>query len=159
MTDDRTLVLTRHINASPATVWRCVTDPALFAQWFAPKPVEVFDVNIDLTPGGIFSFNMRMPEQTAMGGDAGCVLLVEDMARLVWTAALGPMFRPNPPHTNGDDFFMTADMSFTAQNGGTLYTARALHATPQDADAHRKMGFLDGWGTAADQLGDLAQTL
>lgn len=157
MTSDLTLHLDRQIDARPETVWRCMTDPDLLVQWFAPKPVIVSNVKLDLRPGGIFSLQMQMPGHDPMdAGPDGCVLLVVPNERLVWTAALGPDFAPNPPHTNPDDFYMTADMRLTPKNGGTLYTVRALHSTPVAMSAHEKMGFHGGWGTAAGQLEELA---
>jgi len=156
---DLTLTISRQIAASPANVWRCLTEPDLLKRWFAPDPVAVPEAEIDLTPGGIFRIVMQMPGQDPMDGDPGCVLLVEPERRIVWTAALGPGFVPNPPHTNAEDFYMTADMTLEPSQGGTLYTARALHATPAAVTAHEAMGFHDGWGTTAGQLEDLAKTL
>lgn len=157
MTEDLTLSITRQINASPQTVWRCLTEPELLVQWFAPKPVEITEVEVDPTPGGIFHIVMKVPEYGEMRGPSGCVLLAESPTRIVWTAALGPGFVPNPPHTNPDDFYMTADMRLEARDGGCFYTATALHATPQAVVAHEKMGFYDGWGTTAGQLAELAE--
>jgi uncharacterized protein YndB with AHSA1/START domain len=35
---------------------------------------------------------------------------------------------------------------------GTKYTAIAIHKDESDCEAHKKMGFHDGWGKAFDQL-------
>jgi uncharacterized protein YndB with AHSA1/START domain len=71
MTNDLTLTLTRHINASPATVWRCWTDPELLVKWFAPDPVEVVTCEVDPTPGGLFNVIMQMPGHDPMVGPCG----------------------------------------------------------------------------------------
>ena len=156
MTDDLTLVLTRHIKASPDTVYRCWTDAKLLPRWFAPDPVQVVECDVDATPGGIFNVVMQMPGHDPMAAPAGCVLVADKGTRLVWTAALGPDFQPNPPHSNADDFYMTADLRFEAEDGGCRYTVTARHATPEAKQAHEKMGFFTGWGTTTDQLAALA---
>ncbi|MGR3500857.1 SRPBCC domain-containing protein [Pseudaestuariivita sp.] len=151
-----TLTLTREIAASPGTVWRCLTDPALVAQWFAPAPVSVTHCEIDAVPGGIFHAIMHVPEMGEMDGGPGCVLVADAQTRLVWTSALGPGFVPAAPPEEGQ-FQFTADITLepSAQNG-TRYTVRALHHDAASAAAHDAMGFQSGWGAAADQLATLA---
>ena len=56
--------------------------------------------------------------------------------------------------------FFTGILTFEdAGNGQTRYTARALHWTKENREAHEKMGFHQGWGVAADQMTALARTL
>jgi uncharacterized protein YndB with AHSA1/START domain len=42
-------------------------------------------------------------------------------------------------------------------SGGTRYTARARHWTPESLAHHRDMGFETGWGLCADQLKALCE--
>ena len=37
-------------------------------------------------------------------------------------------------------------------DGKTLYTARAMHWTEEDRQAHEAMGFNEGWGQSLDRL-------
>lgn len=60
--DETDLELDRVLFASPQTVWRCWTDPALFKQWFSPHPAVVEDVRFDLRPGGECYTRMRSPK-------------------------------------------------------------------------------------------------
>lgn len=154
-----TLRLERHLIATPEKVWRCLTEPDLLRQWFAPRPVEVIDVQLDPIPGGIFAFAMLIPDMGEMREAPGCVLIADPVRRLVWTSALGPGFVPKSLPDVPNAFHMTADMRLLLRDGGTLYTAVALHSTPEAAKSHEAMGFQDGWGTAAAQLEDLAATL
>lgn len=149
---DLDLVITRRMKAAPARVWRCWTEPALIPQWFAPKPVIVKDVVIDLRPGGESSSTMVLPDGTEMPL-MGCYLVVEPERRLVFTDCLGPGFRPraNP--------FFTAEVTMEPDGTGTLYTARAIHGNAENRRKHEEMGFFDGWGTVATQLDELAATL
>jgi uncharacterized protein YndB with AHSA1/START domain len=157
MTDDLTLTLTRHINTSPATVWRCWTDPEFLVKWFAPDPVEVVTCEVDPTPGGLFNVIMQMPGHDPMVAPAGCVLVAIKDARLVWNAALGLGFAPNPPYDMADDFYLTVDLTMTAEDGGCRYTVKAMHATPAAVQANEKMDFFEGWDTTTDQLSALAE--
>lgn len=146
------LRLTRQMKAAPETVWRCWTDPELFAQWFAPKPYTVSKVNYDFEPGGRANLTMTSPD----GKDIplqGCVLLVEPARRLITTDALREGFRPAP------DPFMTAEILFEPKNGGTLYTANVYHNSVEAKTRHEEMGFHEGWGIVAEQLDDLSAAL
>ena len=159
MSDDHTLTFTRHIKASPETVWRCWTDPALITQWFTPVPVRTTEAEMDARPGGTFRVVMEIPDHGTMAGDAGCVLVADPARRLVWTNALGPGFRPNAIGTGPGEFPFTAEILMAPEDGGCRYTATVWHARAEDSAAHAQMGFYDGWGAATTQLEALAQTL
>jgi uncharacterized protein YndB with AHSA1/START domain len=141
------LELTREVDVAPELVWKAWTTPELVKQWFAPKPYETPDCEIDLRPGGIFRTVMRSPEGEEFDG-AGCYLEVVPNERLVWTSGLGPGYRPQSdpmPFTAIIELQPTAD-------GGTRYRAIAMHQSPEDNTTHAEMGFVDGWGAAFDQL-------
>lgn len=156
---DLTLSLTRHMTARPETIWTCMTDPDLIARWFAPSPVSVSAVEIDPTPGGIFRVAMQVPEVGEMDGGAGCILVAEPNKRLIWTSALAPGFGPKEAAAEGA-FHFTAILSLEdLGDGATRYTATALHAYAAAKAAHAEMGFDGGWGTMAEQLGQLAASM
>ena len=159
MTKDLTLQFDRQIAASPETIWRCWTEADLLKQWFAPAPVVTTEAEIDARPGGGFRTVMEVPEHGTMAGDPGCVLVAEPAARLVWTNALGPEFQPNLIGTGPMDFAFTADIRMQARDGGTHYQVTVSHATAAGKEAHEGMGFYDGWGSAADQMAELAASL
>ncbi len=70
--------------------------------------------------------------------------------RLVFTDAYAKAWEPSPKP------FMTVILTFEDEGGKTRYTARVLHWTEADREAHEKMGFHEGWGRCADQLAALA---
>jgi len=146
------LLLVRQLPASPENVYRCWTEAALLKRFFAPEPGETVEAVIDPVPGGRFYTLMRFEEHGDIGGE-GCVLIAEPGKRFVFTDALSEGFRPT-----GTPFF-TADITFTAKDGGCEYRVLARHADAETAAKHEKMGFSGGWGTVADQLGRLAATL
>ena len=158
MADGYDLVLERTLNAPRALVWRALTDPALLKRWFAPRPYEISEVEMDLRPGGIFRIRMVGPDGFDTGhGNAGCMLEVVEGEKLVWTSALGPGYRPAEMGEGCESFPMTAVITMAdAEGGRTLYRAVALHRNEADRDVHAQMGFQEGWGTCADQLEELA---
>lgn len=155
------LVLERTLNAPRDLVWRALTEVDLLKRWFAPRPYEISEFELDLRPGGIFRMRMVGPDGFDTGhGVPGCVLDVVEGERLAWTSALGPGYRPAEMGEGCEGFPMTAVMTLEDAPGGrTLYRAVALHKNEADRDTHDQMGFHEGWGTCASQLEDLAGEL
>jgi uncharacterized protein YndB with AHSA1/START domain len=150
----RDLELVREVDVPPSLVFRAWTTPELLKRWFAPKPFETPEAEVDLRPGGIFRTVMRSPDGQEFDG-TGCVLEVVPDQRFVWTGALGPGFRPQP-----------AEMPFTGiieleptPSGGTRYRAIAVHQSEEDNRKHAEMGFVEGWGTCLDQLVEVVKAL
>ena len=161
MAETLDLVLERTLDAPIDLVWKAYTDPEHLKQWFAPKPYEITECDLDLRPGGVFRIRMVGPDGFDTGhGTPGCVLEVVEGRKLTWTSALGPGYRPNEMGEGCESFPMTAIVTFAdAGNGKTAYKAVALHKDAKDRDAHEQMGFQDGWGTTAKQLEELAKSL
>ena len=161
MTNETDLVLERTLDAPVDLVWEAYTNPEHLKKWFAPKPYEISELEMDLRPGGVFRIRMTGPDGFDTGhGTPGCVLEVIEGRKLVWTSALGPGFRPNDAGEGCESFPMTAVITFADAGGGkTAYKAVALHKDLADKETHEKMGFHDGWGTTARQLEELAREL
>src|SRR5881398_1543589 len=96
MAEGNDLVLERTLDARIDLVWEAYTNPEYLKRWFAPKPYEITEMELDPRPGGIFRLRMVGPDGFDTGhGVPGCVLEVVDQRKLVWTNALGPRYRPN----------------------------------------------------------------
>ena len=161
MANDTDLVLERTLDAPLDLVWKAYTDPDLMKQWWAPRPYQTPEVDIDWRPGGTFHFVMTGPDDFREDS-AGCVLEYVPKQRVAWTSALGPGFRPNDlSQKDGcEAFAFTAIVTFAdAGDGRTAYKAVALHKNRADRDTHEKMGFDEGWGTCAAQLEEVARSL
>lgn len=148
----RDLLLDRIVDVKPHLVWRAWTNPEDLKKWFCPRPWQAIECEIDLRPGGIFRTSMQGPNGERFDHPAGCYLEVVENRRLVWTGALGPGFRPQD-----GEFAFTAYILMEPEGGGTRFRALVLHKTPADRDRHDAMGFAQGWGTALDQLVELAK--
>ena len=142
------LTISRHIAAPPAAVWDAWSDPAKLAQWWIPAPIICRVDQLDLRPGGGFVTRMREEGATDFQPHVdGCFLEAIPNERLVFTTVLTEGWQPVDPW-----LALTAILTFEAKDGGTLYSARVLHKSPEDSAKHREMGFHEGWGTAIGQL-------
>jgi uncharacterized protein YndB with AHSA1/START domain len=84
----------------------------------------------------------------------GIYLEVAPNAKLVFTDAFTKAWEPSEKR------FFTGILTFEdAGNGRTKYTARALHWSVADREAHEKMGFHEGWGLCTEQLEAVARKL
>jgi uncharacterized protein YndB with AHSA1/START domain len=152
-TSDRELVLTRLIDVPREKLWRCWTEPKLMVQWFTPAPWKTIHAETDVRPGGSSYIVMQGPDGTEMP-NRGVYLEVIKNEKLVFTDAYTSAWEPS------ENPFFTGILTFEdAGNGQTRYTARALHWTKENREAHEKMGFHQGWGVATDQMTALARTL
>jgi uncharacterized protein YndB with AHSA1/START domain len=149
---DRELVLTRLIDVSREKLYRAWTEPSLLKQWFAPRPYTTPVAELDVRPGGANRIVMRAPDGTDLP-NRGVYLEVVPNTRLVFTDAYTTAWEPAAKP------FMTVILTFAPEDGKTRYTARVLHWTAADREAHEKMGFHEGWGQCTDQLAALAATL
>ena len=156
---DHDLVLERTLNAPRDLVWKAWTTPEYVKQWWAPKPYETPEVAMDVRPGGGFYTRMTGPDGFDSSG-TGCFLEVIEGEKIVWTSALLPGYRPAGAIEDCGGFPFTAIVTFEDNGDGrTRYKAVALHRNEADRETHEKMGFQEGWGTCADQLGEVAARL
>lgn len=160
MNEETDLLLERILDAPRDLLWQAWTNPEHIKRWWAPRPYETPEVEIDLRPGGIFYTRMTGPDGFDFKGTS-CILEAVEGEKIVWTSALDPGYRPkekDPEDCGGFPF--TAIHTFEdASDGKTRYRAVVLHRNAADRDAHDKMGFQDGWGTCADQMAEVAQSL
>ncbi|CAN5461052.1 SRPBCC family protein [soil metagenome] len=147
------LTLERTFEATPEQVWKAWTTPALLEQWFAPAPYKTSGVVIDATAGGLFRTVMTAPDGAEFAND-GVILKAMRNRQLVFTDAFTPDWKP------AGQPFMVVTIDITPIDGGkTHYVATVRHWNEATLKQHEAMGFHQGWGICADQLGALAKTL
>lgn len=146
---NRELVLTRLIDAPREKLYRAWTEPELLKQWFAPAPWTTPTAELDVRVGGAGYIVMSDPEGNEFG-NRGVYLDIAPNERIVLTDAYSEAWIPSLKP------FMTTILTFEDEGGKTRYTARVLHWTVEDREAHEKMGFHEGWGQCTDQLAALA---
>lgn len=142
------LVLERVVDVPRDLVWEAWTKPEHVKAWFTPRPWRTLECEIDLQPGGIFRTVMQGPDGGAEVNNIACYLEIVPNERLVWTDTLLPGWRP----ADGARFGLTAVIAMESLGARTRYVATALHRDEKSRKRHEDMGFLNGWGTALDQL-------
>ena len=141
------LSISRHIAASPETVYRVWTTRT--SEWFAPRPWTMPVVDYDLRPGGRSYCEMESPEGERMPMH-GVFLEVVPNEKIVFTDAFKAGWEPQGP-------FMVSITEFQPEGDKTLYRATARHWTEETKQRHEAMGFHEGWGKVAEQLAELAE--
>lgn len=148
------LFISRLIKAAPNKVWTAWSRPEHLARWWIPQPIECQVVKLDLRPGGGFETRMREGSEDFQPHVEACFVDVVPEQRLVWTTVLAEGWRPIEPW-----LALTAIITFAAEAGGTRYSARVMHKTPDDSRKHAEMGFQEGWGTTIGQLAAYVEQL
>ncbi|AYD01830.1 SRPBCC family protein [Neorhizobium sp. NCHU2750] len=132
------------------TVW---TTPERFGEWFCPLPWKVTEARADLRPGGESFVLMEGPEGEKVP-NPGVYLEIVPGRKIVFTDAYTVGWVPS------EKPFMTGIVEFEDLGGGrSRYTASAVHWTEEDMEAHRQMGFEEGWGIVAGQMARVAETI
>ena len=139
------LSLSRLIAAPRKKVFRAWTEPDLLARWWGPHGMTTPECEMNLWVGGLFRTLMRAPDGSEYPTQ-GVFLEIDAPNRLVFTDAFMPGWVPSGKP------FMSAEVTFEEVGEKTLYTARAMHWSAEDKQAHEAMGFHDGWGQSLDRL-------
>lgn len=147
------LTLQRVIRASPASLWRAWTDPALLERWWTPTPTRTLVDELDVRPGGAFVTRMSDDGRAFVPHTDSVFLVVEPERRLVFTNAVDSRWRPATP----DPVAMTAEIVLGEHPEGTDYQVTVRHGDPAHRDRHEAIGFFDGWGSVTEALAALVE--
>jgi uncharacterized protein YndB with AHSA1/START domain len=134
-------------------VWRCWTEEDLLKQWHCPRPWSVPEADFDLRPGGRFNTVFAGPDGERME-NKGMWLEIVPEERLVFTDFYTEGYVPQ------GDGFMTGFVELSdTEDGKTRFIWGARHRNAETMKQHVEMGFEQGWGAAADQLEETAQSV
>lgn len=147
---NKELSLTRLIKAPREKVYAAWTQPELMKQWFAPLPFTTPIVELDLRVGGASKIVMQDVDGNQYPNHGVYLELVPN-EKIVCTDAYTSAWVPS------EKPFMTMILTFEDEGGDTRYTARVVHWSEADREAHEQMGFYEGWGKCADQLAALVE--
>jgi len=62
------LEITRTLNAPRELVYKAWTEPERLAKWWGPKGFDIHVAELNLEPGGIFHYGMKMPDGQELWG-------------------------------------------------------------------------------------------
>jgi uncharacterized protein YndB with AHSA1/START domain len=141
------LAIERYIDAPPDVVFKVWTER--LEEWWAPKPWTTKIIEQDLRAGGRSAMIMSGPDGTTAPME-GVILEVVPNERIVFTNALSVGWIPQTP-------FMVGFFTFTPEGSGTRYRAASRHWDEAAHKRHEAMGFMEGWGTVAAQLAEIAE--
>ncbi len=141
------LSVTRLIDADPAAVWDALVNRT--DAWWCPAPWRA-EVDWGLRQPGSKTLATMYGPEGEKSDHPGFILAWDEGKRIAITDAITGDLEPSGP-------FMVGIWEIGLEGGGTRFTARARHWTPESMAHHRDMGFDAGWGTVADQLKALCE--
>ncbi len=153
--NDRTLSITRTINAPRAAVWRCWSEGDLLKQWYCPKPWSVSVAELDVRPGGKSHIVMNGPNGDGLNIIHGQYLEVVDGVSQTFSDAFVGDWMPADKVPFMVGYVKLSDLP----DGKTRMEWGAHHWSVEALELHKTMGFEAGWNAAADQLDVLASGL
>lgn len=126
---DRTMVLTRIINAPVRTVWGAWMNPETLPKWWGPDGFSCRTIRIDLRQGGDWVFDMIAPDGTVFPNHHRYVL-VEAERRIEYTLHWG---ENGPKHAD-------ASADFEDVGAATKLTLSMVFATAQEFEDAKGFG-------------------
>lgn len=146
--EDKTLVITRTLNAPRALVWKMFADPYHLAQWWGPKGFTNRVEKLDFRTGGSWLHVMIGPDGKEYPTD-NVILEVSEPERIVYrNAPADPkIFGDNPPPG------FTKTVTLTELEGGrTELKLVCTFDTVEHREAVIRRGFVLGTNESFDKL-------
>ena len=150
MSDDRTLVITRVLDAPRELVFAAWVDPAQAARWWGPKGFTTVSAEMDVRVSGAWRRRMRSPEGTEHAS-RGIYREIAPPERLVFTFGWEQGGAPG----HGPETIVTLTFADLGDGQTELTLRQEGFATVAGRDDHQR-----GWSGALDRLADyLAGTI
>jgi len=150
--------ITRVVDAPRDKVWRAWTEVERLRQWWGPKGFAVTHCKVDLRPGGIMHFCLRMPDGGEMWGKFVYREIVKP-ERLVWLHSFSDKDGGTTVHPMSPDWprEMLTKVTFEEQGRKTRVTVQSV---PVDASTAIERKTFDegrdsmkqGWTGTFEQL-------
>jgi len=118
-------VISRVLDAPRDKVWRAWTEVEHLRQWWGPKGFAVTHCQVDLRPGGLMHYCLRMPDGGEMWGKFVYREIVKP-ERLVWINSFSDKEGGTTVHPMSPDWprEMLTKVTFEAQGGKTKVTVQ-----------------------------------
>jgi uncharacterized protein YndB with AHSA1/START domain len=145
--NERTVQLSRLLDAPRSLVFRMWTDPQHMAKWWGPRSFDNPVCTMDVRPGGALLIHMRGPDGT-LYPMSGTFIEVVEPERLVFKAVA---------EDNAGNALLEAHTVVTFEDEGGK-TRLSVHATGVGIAAGAPQmlaGMQEGWSQSLDKLADL----
>jgi uncharacterized protein YndB with AHSA1/START domain len=142
---DREIAMTRVFDAPRSLVFEAWTKPEHVRHWWGCDGSTLTVCEIDLRPGGVWRFVLRMPD----GSDhpfKGVYREIVRPERLVYTECY------DEPSIGSPEWLTT--VIFEEQGGKTKLTSTCLHASVEARDGHLNAGMEAGAAQTFDRLAE-----
>jgi uncharacterized protein YndB with AHSA1/START domain len=152
--DDRTLVVTRLLDAPRGLVFKMFSDPYHLMQWWGPKGFTNPVCEVEFKVGGRWRHVMRGPDGRDLPVESE-YLEIAPPERIVYRNFIADRaaFGDNPPPS----FVRT--ITFEAQDGKTLLTMVARFDSAGDLSKATARGFRQGTEESFDRLAEHLRAL
>lgn len=146
--DNRSMTITRTINAPRELVWKAWTDPKHLIQWWGPNGFTNTFNEISVKPGGVWDFMMHGPD----GVDYPNYIVFDEIVepeRIAFTHGS----KANDPQA----FQSTA--TFEDIGGKTKVTLHSVFGTVEQFEEVKKFGAVEGGNQTLGRLETYVATL
>jgi uncharacterized protein YndB with AHSA1/START domain len=138
------LVLKRTFDAPRQLVFKAWTDPKHLAQWWGPRGFTTNIREMDVRPGGVWSYSMRGPDGKDYPFD-GVYLEAVEPEKLVFDGVI---------HGSPEQRVWT-EATFVEQGNSTEINVRQLYSFESDATRGARIG----WSQQLDRFTEFLATL
>ena len=150
----REIVITRVFDAPRELVWKAWTEPERLMRWWAPDGCSSPFCTVDLRPGGVFLYCMRMPDGRDIWGK-GVYREIVEPERIVYIDAFadaqGNTVSPTYYGMSEDHPMETqVTVTFDEQGGRTRLVLR--HSVPESFP--EREGTMQGWTQMLNKLAE-----
>ena len=157
-------VISRVFDAPRERVWQAWTEVERLKQWWGPKGFTVTHCKLDLRPGGIMHYCLRMPDGKEMWGKFVYREIVKP-ERLVWVNSFSDKdggTTVHPMNANWPRELLTT-VTFEPQGAGTKLTVRWIPLEGSSALERKtfdegRESMKMGWGGTLDQFASYLAT-
>lgn len=139
------LHIARTFRASPATLWKAWTDPALMVRWLGPVDWPAFEMAADLRVGGAWSAALRN-ENGEILRQSGRYLAIEPPQLLRFTFKWDGDNHEDGP---GVETIVEVKISAIAEGAYMQFSHEGL------VSADSQNGHEGGWNSTFDRLGEI----
>ncbi len=137
---NRTLTITKTLNAPIQLVWEAWTNPEHIAQWWGPPGMKTRVIKHEFKVGGEWEYAMQMPDSNDFIAD-GVYSEIVELQRIFSSANFKPM-------TEGVEI----QSIFEEDGDQTHFTFNCVHPTVEYCKQQEEMGFYNGWGSVFNRL-------